>query len=915
MENCNSIKLQYQEIITYFQINEYVLNQKIKVLLFSLLLVSTAILPSSNFAYAAGDLTVTNETIEIDTEVQYDSVRINPNGILIINPTGKLIAGSPGNPNAASIVILPGGQLIVENLDGEPKQNGEVISHGLFLLGTVIIDGIFKEFTAINEKNDGVIFERCGALELQTGALSNSVPMKHPDGCAANTTEKNDWVLDNDPLVDVEYTVEKNHVLILTGELIIEGILENFAIIKNITPGLISNGGEIRNFGADAKLIHVCGEFEDGTNGLIRFSGEGSWPTEENEDNVEITICAKPVANDDGSEGVPFVTTTEDEIFNVDLSINVIENNDFDSDFDPLSNTYDGDIVGFLPELTASAETSTEKGGIVNMKLDGTFSYDPNGKFEKLQSGQSTTDIFTYRIDDGTGGTNTALVTIGITGENDPPVAVNDPKTGNISINEDASIIISVLNNDSDPENDPLSITSVSAGTIGTTTHDGTDVTYTPNPNLTGSDSFTYTISDGNGGISTATVNINVIEQNDPPVITILGDSTVTVTLGDVYDDAGATAFDVEDLDLTSSIITTGLPIDTGAAGTYTVDYSVTDSDGNIDSDVRTVIVETDNAPVITILGDSTVTVTLGDVYDDAGATAFDVEDLDLTSSIITTGLPIDTGAAGTYTVDYSVTDSDGNIDSDFRSVDVVDPGNFPVITILGDSTVTVTLGDVYDDAGATAFDVEDLDLTSSIITTGLPIDTGAAGTYTVDYSVTDSDGNLSTDFRTVHVQDESSNSLRDQKINEIMELESLIDKSTDKKTVDEINKALKYLNKSVETEKWEDNGNYLIDNKGKKVFNEEQKGMKHLIHILDKDKETDEFLSKISVIVLNLVDIDEQLAGLEFTAAEESGAEQKCLDKAEKEVEKVEKEEAKGKYDKAVDHLGHLWEKSVKCQ
>ena len=148
------------------------------------------------------------------------------------------------------------------------------------------------------------------------------------------------------------------------------------------------------------------------------------------------------------------------------------------------------------------------------------------------------------------------------------------------------------------------------------------------------------------------------------------------------------------------------------------------------------------------------------------------------------------------------------------------------------------------------------------------------------------------------------------------MNLENLIDEANDKKTKDEINKALKDLNKSVEAEKWEDNGDYLIENKGKKVFDEQQKGVKHITHILDKDKETDEFLSKITSISLALIDIDEELSGNEFTIAEESpDSKQKCLDDAEKEIEKAEKEEAKDKYDKAIDHLGHLWEKSVKCQ
>jgi VCBS repeat-containing protein len=64
---------------------------------------------------------------------------------------------------------------------------------------------------------------------------------------------------------------------------------------------------------------------------------------------------------------------------------------------------------------------------------------------------------------------------------------------------------------------DTLSIQSVGAANNGTVTIGGTTVTYTPNADYTGSDSFTYTISDGNGATDTATVNVEVTRTNDAP--------------------------------------------------------------------------------------------------------------------------------------------------------------------------------------------------------------------------------------------------------------------------------------------------------------------------------------------------------------------------------------------------------------
>jgi hypothetical protein len=69
--------------------------------------------------------------------------------------------------------------------------------------------------------------------------------------------------------------------------------------------------------------------------------------------------------------------------------------------------------------------------------------------------------------------------------------------------------IISVLANDTDANNDPLTITAVTQGTAGTVAITGTTVTYTPSDDFSAVDSFTYTISDGRGGSDTATVTLN----------------------------------------------------------------------------------------------------------------------------------------------------------------------------------------------------------------------------------------------------------------------------------------------------------------------------------------------------------------------------------------------------------------------
>ncbi|PFG63357.1 Ca2+-binding RTX toxin-like protein [Thioclava sp. ES.031] len=91
--------------------------------------------------------------------------------------------------------------------------------------------------------------------------------------------------------------------------------------------------------------------------------------------------------------------------------------------------------------------------------------------------------------------------------KNSDPNAVND--SANVKYN--TAQTIAVLSNDSDPDSDPLKVTWASDPAHGSVTvnPDGT-ITYTPDPNYSGTDSFTYQIYDGQGGYDTATVTIDV---------------------------------------------------------------------------------------------------------------------------------------------------------------------------------------------------------------------------------------------------------------------------------------------------------------------------------------------------------------------------------------------------------------------
>jgi VCBS repeat-containing protein len=169
--------------------------------------------------------------------------------------------------------------------------------------------------------------------------------------------------------------------------------------------------------------------------------------------------------------------------------------NDTDADADTLTAVLENDVAN----------------GTLTLNADGTFDYTPNADF-------NGSDSFTYFANDGTvNSASSAAVTITVTELNDAPAGVNDVAT----TTEDIAAIIDVLVNDSDVDGDTLVVSAVADGANGTVTNDGNGmVTYSPNADFSGTDSFTYTVDDSNGGTDTATVDVTVTAVNDAPSIT-----------------------------------------------------------------------------------------------------------------------------------------------------------------------------------------------------------------------------------------------------------------------------------------------------------------------------------------------------------------------------------------------------------
>ncbi len=229
------------------------------------------------------------------------------------------------------------------------------------------------------------------------------------------------------------------------------------------------------------------------------------------------------------------------------------------------------------------------------------------------------------------------------------------------------------------------------------------------------------------------------------PIITLAGLTSVNHEQGTNYIDAGASATD--NVDGATTVTTSGTVGQ--QSGIYTLTYTASDKAGNSASTTRTVTVSDTSAPAITLNGNTSINHEQGTAYVDAGANANDVVDGNVT---VTTSGQV-ASSAGRYTLTYTATDVAGNTASLTRTIIVADT-TAPVITIVGNTSIDHPLGSEYVDAGATAIDTVDGDV--SVTTSGTVED--VAQTYTLIYTATDNAGNLATASRTVNVGDSTAN-------------------------------------------------------------------------------------------------------------------------------------------------------------
>ena len=224
------------------------------------------------------------------------------------------------------------------------------------------------------------------------------------------------------------------------------------------------------------------------------------------------------------------------------------------------------------------------------------------------------------------------------------------------------------------------------------------------------------------------------------PKIKLVGDKIVKVEYGEHYEDKGCIAT-YQGKDISDKIWYEGV-VDESTIGKYKIVCKIRKNKFVVSKERTVEIVDT-TKPVIELVGEDKKTICPKSEYQEEGFTAKDNYDGDITNSV--------KREEKDGEVIYSVSDSSGNSEEVKRTI-IKEDKTPPEISLNGNETVYVTVGNKYNDQGAKAIDNCDEDLSSSIKVEG-SVDTNNVGTYTITYSVADLSGNTSSKERKVNVQ------------------------------------------------------------------------------------------------------------------------------------------------------------------
>lgn len=261
--------------------------------------------------------------------------------------------------------------------------------------------------------------------------------------------------------------------------------------------------------------------------------------------------------------------------------------------------------------------------------------------------------------------------------------------------------------------------------------------------------------------------NLPPVIDTIAPSIALIGSNDTTIEVYNSFNDPGVSVHDNHTPDNKITIIKVGL-VDISRIGSYPINYSATDSTGNIsDTVTRTVNIVDTTAPIISLMGGH-ITICVPDTFVDPGYAVTDNYWSNENIVVDVFGSFYDDYMVnfqpGVYIISYLATDSSGNV-TDIVSRNIIALDNSTAITVVlqGDSIVTLELNNTFNDPGIIASHPYLSKSRMNIIISG-QVNTSKTGTYVLKYSATGPCAITSdTVTRTVHVKDSLSNINPDQ--------------------------------------------------------------------------------------------------------------------------------------------------------
>ncbi|WP_052084267.1 Ig-like domain-containing protein [Dokdonia sp. MED134] len=535
-----------------------------------------------------------NDTFDANADVAVTDVTDPANGTVVINPDGTVIYTPDPDFNGEDTFDYT---VTVTNPDGTTTTETATVTVTVNPIADVVDDAdTTPEDTPVNiDVLDNDTFEGTNNEVTDVTDPANGTVVINDDGTVTYTPDPDfngedtfDYTVTTTNADGTTTTETATVVVTVTG---VDDVAADSASTDEDVPVEINVlGNDTFDANADVAVTDVT----DPANGTVVINPDGTViytpdPDFNGEDIFDYTVT---VTNPDG--------TTTTETATVTVTVNPIADVVDDADTTPEDTPVNIDVLdndtfeGTNNEVT---DVTDPANGTVVINDDGTVTYTPDPDF----NGEDTFDYtVTVTNPDGTTTTETATVVVTVTPEED---VMDDAET----TPEDTPVIIDVLENDGfDPAAD-VAVTDVTDPANGTVVinDDGT-VTYTPDPDFNGEDTFDYTVTvtnpNGTTTTETATVVVTVTPEEDvmddaettpedtPVIIDVLEndgfDPAADVAVTDVTDPANGTVVINDD----GTVTYTPDP-DFNGEDTFDYTVTVTNPDGTTTTETATVVV------------------------------------------------------------------------------------------------------------------------------------------------------------------------------------------------------------------------------------------------------------------------------------------------------------------------------------